>query len=160
MSEKTSESTNLLPVQEKANYILEHIDLSLKNMLRHRKENRTWASVIKILVIFLSSALTVLLGLQSTGLEKYFKDIAFTLAAVVTLLNTLEPFFNFRALWVEHEQAIARMYRLKNDVEFYLAGTPPKEIKVEKLDDFLEKFKDIWNSLNDNYIRHRKGSTM
>jgi len=55
--------------------------------------------------------------------------------------------------WIE---AITRMYRLKNDMEFYLAGRPPEEIQSEKLEAFLDRYKEIWNILNENYIRHRK----
>ena len=160
MSKYEQESITIPPTQEKAEFLLEHIALSLNNMHNRRKENRIRASIIKILIILLSTVITVFLGLQVTGYEKYFKDSAFILAAIVTILNAIEPFFNFRALWLEHEKALAKMYRLKNDVDFYLVGIKPQELRIEKLEEFLEKYKEIWNMLNENYNRHRRSGNM
>ncbi len=149
----------ILEVEKKADFLNDQIKISLEDLHRHRKANRKKAAFIKITTLLFSSVATVLLGMQINGLEKVFKSTAFILAATVTLLSALEPFFNFRALWVEHEQAIARIYRLKNDVDFYLAGKKKEEIDADKLEAFLTHYQDIWNSLNDNYIKFRRSES-
>lgn len=115
---------NVLPIQEKVTFLTHHIDISLEDLHKHRKQNRTRASIIKILTILGSGIITILLGLQIKGLEHYFTSGALVIGAILTMFSAFEPFFNFRALWIDHEEAITRMYRLKNDVEFYLAGRP------------------------------------
>ena len=160
MTEKSSSDSNSSTVtaaQAKAGFLNKKIQAAMEDLRKNRRLNQRRASYIKVATILFSSVVTVLLGLQVTGFEKYFKDTAFTLGALVTLLNAVEPFFNYRALWVEHEAALANMYRLKDDVGFYLEGTPPSELSIERLEQFLQRYKEIWGTLNQNYIRYRKG---
>ena len=82
--------------------------------------------------------------------------MAFVFSAAVTLLNALEPFFNFRALWIEHEQGLANMYRLQNDLDFYLAGRKQEDIDLNKIEVFRKRYEEVWNNLNENYIRFRR----
>jgi hypothetical protein len=78
------------------------------------------------------------------------------LGAVLTVLNALEPFFNFRALWVEYETALASFHRLKDELEFYLAGTEPEKLSREKLERLNQEYQQIWANLNRNWIEYRK----
>jgi len=80
--------------------------------------NQKKASYIKLAAMLFSSAATVLLGLKGVGSEQVFKNIAFVFSASVTLLTALEPFFNFRSFWVEHEIAQGRFLGLRADLDF------------------------------------------
>lgn len=142
--------------QQKAEFLKQYIEISLKDLHRHRKENRLRASIVKLITIICAGVVTILLGLQIPKYEVYFKGTALILGAIVTMINALEPFFNFRTLWIDHEEAIARMYRLKNDVDFYLTGMTPETIEIKRLEAFLDRYKTIWNALNENYIKHRR----
>jgi hypothetical protein len=123
-----------------------------------RLKNQSRASVIKLAMIVLSGVATILLGLQIAGFEPMFNNIAFVLTSIVTLLTAIEPFFNYRALWVEHELAKAQFHRLKDEVEFYIAGTTPDSLSMEKLDYFHQKYQDIWNRLSNSWIDHRQSN--
>src|ERR1035441_6763155 len=118
-------------LQAKAKYIREEVDRSIKHVQHNRTKNQNRASVIKVAIVSFSMLATILLGLQ-IGLrsEAYFKQIAFVSGAFVTALTALEPFFNFRALWVEHELALARFYRIKSGLEFYISGTKAEELSL------------------------------
>jgi hypothetical protein len=141
---------------QKAEVMTKMIDNSIRHAQHNRHHYRNRASIVRIGTIVASTLVTVFLGLQIAGLEVYFKHIAFVLGAMVTLLNALEPFYNFRALWVEHEQALAGFYSLKNDLDFYLSGVKPEELDVNALDKFRERHGLIWGQLSKSWIEHRK----
>jgi len=103
-----------------------------------------------------SGAATVLLGLQIEGLEPQFRSAAFVLSALVTLFSALEPFFNFRALWIEHEIALWKFYRLRDRINFYLEGLDASQISSEAVDRFHTEYQAIWNDLSQSWINYRK----
>lgn len=143
--------------QQKAEWLNQQIQAALEHTERKRRENQRRASYIKVSAILLSGLATLLLGLRIAGIEEHFGNIAFAFVALVTVLNALEPYFNFRALWVEHELAIARFHRLKDELNFYLAGTKPGKVQLERLSEIHKEYQEIWNNLADSWIRHRKG---
>ena len=132
------------------------VSSSIKKVRGNRKDNRRKASIIKLTATFCSATATVLLGLKVPSLEAQFRDIAFALTALITLISALEPFFNFRALWVEHEIALWKLYRLRDKLEFYLAGNSPENISLSEIDKFHDEFQNIWNDLAQSWISYRK----
>jgi uncharacterized membrane protein len=145
--------------QQKAAWLARKIKESIEDTRRNKKRNQNRASYIKIAIIFLSSAVTVLLGLQILGMEKSFKDIAFTLGAIVTLLNALEPFFNFRNLWIEHEVALASFHRLEDKLEFYMTGNDPSKLSLEEIESFHDEYQAIWRNFGKAWISYRKSDS-
>lgn len=143
-------------IQVKAKCLQEEIDRALKHTRQQRRKNQKRASAIKLATLLFSAAATILLGLQFSRFEGYFKQIAFVLGAVVTLLNALEPYFNFRALWIEHEQALADFYQIKDDLSFYLGGVKPEDIDAEVLNKFHSQYQATWQQLSKAWIGYRK----
>jgi hypothetical protein len=84
------------------------------------------------------------------------KDVAFVLTALVTVLNALEPFFNFRALWVEHEAALWKLRRLRNKLEYYTAGKKFENMSIAIINDFQSEYQTIWDDLSQSWINYRK----
>lgn len=118
--------------------------------------NQKRATYIKLATLVFSTAATILLGLKGLSAEESFKNIAFTLSASVTLLTALEPFFNFRSFWVEHEIAQGRFIGLRNDLEYYLAGPdamPPDEVRLAA---FHDSYNKIWADLNLVWAENRR----
>lgn len=143
-------------VQAKIELLKTKIEGAIRKVRDDRKDNRKKATYVKLSVILLSGIATVLLGLQLPNLTLPFKNIAFVLTALVTVLNALEPFFNFRALWVEHEIALWKFYRLKDKTELYLAGNRIENISIEKVNSFQVEYESIWNDLSQSWINYRK----
>ncbi|MFM7235725.1 MAG: SLATT domain-containing protein [Cyanobium sp.] len=99
----------------KVELLQSYLEESIKDIRRKRKMNRQRATFIKLLILCLSGGATVLLGLDiGMNAQLPMKNLAFAFTASVTVLNALEPFFNYRALWVEHERANASLYQLKD----------------------------------------------
>lgn len=142
--------------QEKVDYLKTKVEDALQRAQNNRRANRRKASAIKIIITLLSGSATVLLGLQIPNLEPFFRDIAFVFTALVTVFTALEPFFNYRALWVEHEIALWKFYRLHDKIEYYLAGTLPEQMNTDKINGFYNEYQSIWDDLSKSWIGYRK----
>ncbi len=151
------ESISANEVRKKTEILLNSINNALSYQSMQKKQNKRRASVIKVSSILLAGSATILLGLQISGYEKYLKEIAFVLGALVTLLNAVEPFFNFRALWIEHEAALAKFYRLKSKIEFYLAGKETDKVNPEVIKQYYTEYDEIWSNSSRAWISHRRG---
>jgi hypothetical protein len=151
----TSSSQEL---QEKAEWLRKRIEQSIEKATLRTSENQRRATIIKITTILFAGTSTILLGLQITGFEKAFKDTAFVLGALITILSAAEPFFNYRALWVEHERAEYQFRLLKDDLEFYLAGTSVDKISETSLKAFHSRFQLIWSEVSQKWLEQRQSS--
>ena len=140
----------------KVEFLKARIALALAYMERSRDKNRGRAATIKLSTVGLSAVATVLLGLQLSGMDDLLRNFAFILVTFVTLLNALEPFFNFRSLWVEEEASIAQFFRLRDELGYEIAavggGTPSDEV----LDRLFRQFLDIWEHHNNAWLGFRK----
>lgn len=152
-------SATIAELEKKAQWLSASIQEGLDRSRRKRDRFRTRASIIKIGTIVLSGTVTILLGLQIAGVEDRFRMIAFVLGAIVTMLAALEPFFNFRSLWVEHEEAVYHLYRLQDDLNFYLTGKQPAELSLEKLDEFNKRYGQIWDDLSHRWLELRRSDS-
>ena len=117
--------------------------------------NKKRASFIKLAAMIFSTTATILLGLKGLRSEDTFKNIAFVFSAAVTLLSALEPYFNFRSFWVEHEIAQGRFLGLRADLEFYMAGTESNDRDAE-LEKLHQEYQKIWNDLNAVWAENRR----
>ena len=141
---------------EKIKYLTEQIDSSVNSLRLKKKRNKRKSSLIKVGIIALTGIATILLGLDVLGFEKEFKKTAFILTSIATILTALEPFFNYRALWIECEDALAKLYRLKSTFEYYVHGTENQEIEMGQIDRFFEEYLKVWENLGTNWIAFRK----
>ena len=63
---------------------------------------RRLATMVKLMSLALSAVATVILGLQDLD---FWTGLAFSLVALTTVVNAVEPFFNWRSRWVLMEEA-------------------------------------------------------
>jgi len=138
----------------------EHVRIELQNSIQrvqsNRRQNRRRATIIKIVTILLSGLATILLGLQlGEQTQMFLKQAAFVCGACVTMLSALEPFFNFRSLWIEHERALAALYRIESDLNFYLSGTTAENLDMSIIEDFHERGQGVWDELSSTWLRVR-----
>jgi hypothetical protein len=163
-NKQSSESTKFVSsvaqpkeLQEKAEWLRNKLVESLENVGRKRNLNQRKATYVKFASIAFSGTATILLGLPVAGLDPLFRSIAFVLGALVTLLTAIEPFFNYRGLWVEHERARYRLHTLQDEFEYYMAGTISEKINAEKLNEFHQKYLDIFIDLSESWLQQREG---
>jgi hypothetical protein len=116
---------------------------------------RRWASAIRIASVGLSATATVILGLQDLDA---WTGLAFALVAVVTALSALEPFFNFRSIWVLLEEAQAQHHHLQDDLKFYLSQTTNELLDRAVLEGFHVRFQKIWADMESKWLQERRNA--
>jgi hypothetical protein len=122
---------------------------SRKNRFRFR------SSSVKLMSLILSVASTIILGLQKLNL---WTGIAFALVAVVTVVNTLEPFFAWRSLWIVMENTQYRFYRLRDELTYYIAATPPDQLDEAKIRVMFDEYQRTWDQLGNRWMEFRRAS--
>lgn len=129
-------------------------DINKGNRYARRKKRsfRGAASTVKLTSLALSAAATIILGLQNLGT---WAGLGFSLVAVTTVINAVEPFFNWRSRWVLMEEMQYRFYRLRDDLDYYLSKTPPDQVATEQLDHFFETYQELWNDVSQRWLEQR-----
>lgn len=143
-------------IEQKVEWLKEKFKYSIEKYRNNRFKHKKKASFIKISTIILSGLVPILLGLQIKGTEDIFKGCALIFGAIVTMLNALEPFFNFRALWLESESLQGEFYRLNEELEYYITGTPSNKWDKNEIDRFCDIYKDIWTKYSKTWMEHRR----
>jgi hypothetical protein len=121
---------------------------------RMRKNRfRSRSSAVKVVSLLLSVTATIILGLQNLNV---WTGIAFSLVAVVTVVNTLEPFFAWRSRWVLMEEAQHKFYRLRDELTFYIAASPPDQLNETRVRQMFEEYQQIWDQLSNRWLEYRR----
>ena len=121
---------------------------------RSRKNRfRSSSSVVKMVSLGLTVASTIILGLQKLNV---WTGIAFSLVAVVTAVNTLEPFFAWRSRWVLMEEAQYKFYRLRDELTYYISANQPDQLDGSKLHAMFDVYLQIWDQLSNRWMEVRR----
>ena len=143
-------------LHEKANHLQKMVEESIQDVRRKKRNFQMRASIVKVTIILFAGLATILLGLQVAAFEGTLKQVAFVLGAIVTMLTALEPFFNYRSLWIEHELALAGFYRIRDDLAFYLSGVRPDDLDAKMLKKFHDQYQAVWEQLSSAWIGYRR----
>lgn len=96
---------------------------------------------------------TIILGLQELNV---WTGIAFSLVAIVTAVNTLEPFFAWRSRWVLMEEAQYKFYKLRDELTYYIAAMQPDQLDESKLRSMFDEYQQIWDQLSSRWMEYRR----
>lgn len=144
-------------IAAKAKKLEEWLKASIEYVDKKTRENKSRATTVRMATLSLSGLATLFLGLKlGGGFQEIAVSVAFALTAIVTFLNALEPFFNFRALWVEHESAEAKFKKLYDDFRFYREGKKPEAMESAAIEQFYARYAEAWAELNEAWSRERK----
>jgi hypothetical protein len=131
--------------------ISEAIERSDFRMSRYRA-----ASVgIRILGIALAGSATIILGVSNLP---PLANVAFSFTAIITLVNSLEPFFNLRSIWVIQEEALASFRGLHEELRFHVAGAVNGEVDHESLRIIFQRYEQIWAASSSSWIGERRSA--
>ena len=144
----------LAPV-DLARDLLSRIERGNAYARRNKKRFRERSAAVRVVSLALSGTSTIILGLQDLD---FWTGLGFSLVAVATVVNALEPFFAWRSRWVLMEEAQGRFYRLRDDLTYYMAATPPAEVDPRRLDDVFERYQEIWDLLGDRWLEYRRSA--
>lgn len=114
---------------------------------------RARSSTVRVVSLALSVTSTIILGLQTLNA---WTGVAFALVAVVTTVNTLEPFFAWRDRWVLMEETQYRFYRLRDELTYYIAATKPDHLDEGKLREVFDEYQRIWDQLGSRWMEYRR----
>jgi hypothetical protein len=152
-----SREASAAELRKKIELLTEFIQSSITDVGNKRKLNRKHATWIKMLILCMSGAATIFLGLNlGSHTESALKNAAFVLSSLVTIFNALEPFFNYRGLWVEHERANAGFYQVKDRMAYYTAGRSDADLEAKEIDKFYDQYEHVWATLNQAWTQRRQ----
>lgn len=115
--------------------------------------NRAKAFRTRIAILVLTAASTVVLGIPAIPERT---SVALPMVALVTLIGGLEPYFNWRSLWVLMEETQYRLNRIRDEMDYYLVVTPEADISLYRLEAFFKAQQEIWNDVSRRWIGFRK----
>lgn len=121
---------------------------------RSRKNRfRSSSSAVRMVSLILTVASTIILGLQELNV---WTGIAFSLIAVVTAINSLEPFYAWRSRWVLMEEAQHKFYRLRDEVSYYIGSSQPDQLEESRIRNMFDEYQQIWEQLGDRLMEYRR----
>ena len=121
---------------------------------RSRKNRfRSSSSVVRMMSLVLTVKSTIILGLQKLNV---LTGIAFSLVAVVTSVNALEPFFAWRSRWILMEEAQHKFYRLCDEVTYYIAASQPDQLDGSRIRKMFDEYQQIWDQLGNRWLEYRR----
>ncbi len=128
--------------------------LSANGYSKTRKERfRLLSSGTKMLSLLMLGAATIILGLQNLS---FWAGLGFSLVALTTVINAVEPFFNWRSRWVLAEEAQHRFYRLQEDLEYLVATRPPEKLEMGEIEELYERYQYAWNDFSEQWLESRR----
>jgi hypothetical protein len=133
--------------------ILSRIERGNAYARSRKRQFRTRSSAVLLLSLALSVASTIILGLQTLNA---WTGVAFAFIAVVTTVNSLEPFFAWRDRWVLMEETQYRFYRLRDELTYYIAATKPDHLDVGKLREIFDEYQGIYERLGSRWMEYRR----
>lgn len=149
----TPSAADARPQQSPVEQLKDRIEVTLRYTQGRRKGHQRWAAAIRVRSVALSGAATIILGLEDLST---WAGLAFSFTALVTLLGALEPFFNFRGIWLILEDGQAKTHRLEDDLNFYLAESRETGPDPERLRMFHDRLQRIWQDMSDAWNNQRR----
>ncbi|MFC0433817.1 SLATT domain-containing protein [Kutzneria buriramensis] len=133
--------------------VLARIERGNEYARRRKRVFRQSSTVVKSLGLGMSAVSTVILGLQNLN---FWTGIGFVLVALLTVVNTLEPFFAWRSRWVLMEETQSRFHTLRDSLSFYLASTPVDQLDQARITEAFAEYQRIWGTLGERWLEFRR----
>lgn len=134
-----------MDITEKFKLIQGEIDKQINVFSAKRIRTKQKAFRLKVYSVLSASGITILLGinLQSELLLTIFKNVSLILGAVITVINAVESFYDYRSLWIQYTITLVRLYDLKREIQFYTAGEDASSLDMQEFSKYLAKLETI-----------------
>ena len=153
-----SQPNDVSSPKDQATWLVKKIGDSIDYVQKARVRFQKWAGRIRVVTLVLSGVITVALGIRWDAYSDDLRNIAFVVGALTTMLASLDLYFNYRGLWVEHEEAEWRLQRLRDRIEFYISGVTDEAINAATIAEFHESYQWIWDNLSKSWLSLRRSS--
>jgi hypothetical protein len=142
-----------LTAVELAQDVLARIEEANRYARERKRRFRRRSATVKVGALVLSATSTIILGWQDLD---FWTGLAFSLVALMTVVNAFEPFFAWRSRWVLMEETQYRFYRLHDDLSYYVAGRQPEELDLDTITRFFDDYQRIWDQQGDRWLEYRR----
>ena len=132
-------------------WLHQELNRQLSAYQRRRKRDKRKSFALQMATVALSAAITVLLGLRTTGTtQQRLADIALALGAIITVLAAAEAFFSHRGLWILRTRTVRRLETLARHLDYQQTRSAGQPLEPAVLDRYATELDDI---LNEDYTR-------
>jgi hypothetical protein len=145
-------------VRDQVVWLLNQVEESIQHIHGREMGLRRWAGSIRVVTLVLSGLVTIALGIRWPAYSELLRNVGFVLGAISTVIVSLDLYFNYRGLWVEHEEAEWRLHRLKDRIKFYLEGRTDDQLNAATISGFHESYQWIWDNLSKHWLAMRQAS--
>jgi uncharacterized membrane protein len=113
------------------------IDERIADAKKKRNSDKSKSATLKMTSVVLAGVVTVLVGLQGDRFDqKTLRNLALTLGATITVVNTFDAFYDHKSLWIKRTSTLAKLYNLKRELNFEVAKKEPGAIDNDSLTRF------------------------
>jgi hypothetical protein len=138
---------------ELAQDVLARIDAA-NHYARSRKRTFRWRSAsVRVCALALSATSTIILGWQDLD---FWSGLAFSLVALTTVVNALEPFFAWRSRWVLMEETQYQLYRLRDELAYYVASRRPEQLDPATIKAVFDQYQGIRDHSSNRWLESRR----
>ncbi|TAA73935.1 MAG: Protein of unknown function (DUF4231) [Candidatus Electronema aureum] len=141
-------------IEDKISFLKQEVDLKIKSFEEKRTFNRKMSSYLNMTLIIISALITIFLGIEQDTYKIFFKNLALVLSASLTVLSTLDSFFNYKKLWVKYTDTTNDLKALKTDI-LYSCIKSDENISEQVIDKFYDRYISILKDTNQHWIQSR-----
>jgi hypothetical protein len=144
-------------MEEHTDFIREELDRQIEEFRRRRKEYKRKSIAVRVAIAILAACSTILIGIQGVGewFRTWLQNLALVFTAMVTLLTSLEAFFNHRSLYVRYTATTIQLYMLRSEFEYLLSKSGPS-VRPEDFDRIYGKLTEILDQTSSEWLAARK----
>ncbi len=141
---------------EQLKYLEEKLETDISGIQKRSNKNRNRSALMGVSAIVFGACVTICLGVQINVYQELLKNIALICGVLVTVVNSIDRFFNFRVAWVKQTVTIIKLKTLKSEIELYKLGLQEDEKADEdRISKFLERYKGIWELISGEWSELR-----
>jgi ABC-type multidrug transport system fused ATPase/permease subunit len=120
------------------------VDCLINYFSRKQTKTKRRAYTLRISSVIFSAMITVVLGITTNnGMEDVLRNVAIFLGAFVSIINAVDAFYNYNALWIKNAVTLSRLRALRTKISFYAAGFESEDMLGHQLNGYLEELQSI-----------------
>ena len=133
-----------MDLDAKLKMLLAGVNERINDQMKKRRFDKKMAVRLRLASVTFAAAVTVLLGLEvSKNIGPWLTNVALILGALITVLSAFGAFFDHRSLWIRRTVSLSRLFDLRRDIQFYVAGVEPEEFSMDQIEKFKDRFSRI-----------------
>jgi Protein of unknown function (DUF4231) len=145
-----------LNVANRLAFLRLELDRQQQRFQSMRKRDKRRAFRLQMGTVAFSATITVLLGIRvGARVQPVLANVALALGALVTVLAAYEAFFNHRGLWLNRTVTVHRLFELRGQMSYRLAGLEDSEVQPEVVDELIAQLNQILEDDHHAWMRLR-----